>query len=276
MPGLNRSEQAAVQLPKDIEVFIANVFNFLYNRASETQGDDKMIDMHNHVLYGVDDGAQSIEDSVEMLFKAKEVGFSGVVLTPHYMCYQNFTSPVAENKKRCETLKKILERAGLELNLYLGSELLYEYQLVDLIDKEEFTTLAGTPWFLVETIRHGGTAIGVQNFMHKLKEKGYKAMIQCNYLSLIGYYGEPSRRTLEILLKHRMVQLMGSDAHQVEGYERYPEARAAGIALVGEDEWNRIMCRNPELLIKNKGGIAVNPIPCTEEVKSSVIGRTFL
>ena len=61
-----------------------------------------------------------------------------------------------------------------------------------------------------------------------------------------------------------------------EAYERYPEARAAGIALVGEDEWNRIMCRNPELLIKNKGGIAVNPIPCTEEVKSSVIGRTFL
>ena len=44
-----------------------------------------MIDMHNHVLYGVDDGAQSIEDSVEMLFKAKEIGFSGVVLTPHYM-----------------------------------------------------------------------------------------------------------------------------------------------------------------------------------------------
>lgn len=260
-----------------------------------------MIDMHNHVLYGVDDGAQSIEDSVEMLFKAKEIGFSGVVLTPHYMCYQNFTSPVAENKKRYETLKKILARAGLELDLYLGSELLYEYKLVDLIDKEEFTTLAGTPWFLVETIRHVGTATGVQNFMHKLKEKGYKAilahperydfvqedpnvlldfmksgvLIQCNYLSLVGYYGEPSRHTLEILLKHHMVQLMGSDAHQVEGYERYPEARAAGVSLVGEEEWNRIMCRNPELLIKNEGGITVNPIPCTEEVKSSVIGRTF-
>ena len=73
-----------------------------------------------------------------------------------------------------------------------------------------------------------------------------------------------------------MVQLMGSDAHQVEGYERYPEARVAGVALIGEEAWNRIMCRNPELLIRNEGGIAVNPIPYTEEVTSSVIGRTFL
>ena len=114
-----------------------------------------MIDMHNHVLYGVDDGAQSIEDSVEMLFKAKEVGFSGVVLTPHYMCYQNFTSPVAENKKRYEALKKILERAGLELDLYLGSELLYEYKLVDLIDSEDlppWLTPRGFSW------RQSGTA----------------------------------------------------------------------------------------------------------------------
>ena len=66
-------------------------------------------------------------------------------------------------------------------------------------------------------------------------------LIQCNYLSLIGYYGEPSRRTLEILLKHHMVQLMGSDAHQVEGYERIPRPEQP-VLLIGEEAWNRIMC----------------------------------
>lgn len=258
-----------------------------------------MIDMHNHVLYGVDDGAQTVEDSIEMLSKAKEVGFSGVVLTPHYMCYQNFTSSVEENKKRCAVLQEILRRANIDLTLYLGSELLYEYRLVDLVDQGQFTTLGDTDWFLIETIRHGGTSEGVQNFIQKLKQKGYKAifahperydfvqddpnillefmkngvLIQCNYLGLIDYYGEPSRKTLEIMLRHNMVQLMGSDAHQVEGYGRYAEAKKAGISLVGEENWQKIMCRNPELLIKNQGGIAVNPKIYSQETKKTVIGN---
>lgn len=261
-----------------------------------------MIDMHNHVLYGVDDGAKTVEDSIEMLYKAKEVGFSGVVLTPHYMCYQHFTSTVAENEKRLAVLLEVLSRVGLEMDLYLGSELLYEYRLNDLVDTGAFKTLGSSPYFLVETIRHGGTAIGVQNFMQRLQAKGYKTilahperydfvqedpnilldfmgnktLIQSNYLSLTGYYGEASKRTLEILLTHDMVQLMGSDAHQVEGYALYENAKEAGITLIGQERWDKIMCENPRRVVKNEGRIAMMPKTYVEEVKSSVIGKVLL
>ncbi|MEG0495757.1 MAG: CpsB/CapC family capsule biosynthesis tyrosine phosphatase [Eubacterium sp.] len=259
-----------------------------------------MIDMHNHVLYGVDDGAKTMEDSIEMLKKAKDVGFSGVVLTPHYMCYHHFTSTVAENEVRFNALKAEIERIGLNMDLYLGSEHLYEYKLNALIDTGAFKTLGESPYFLVETIRHGGTAIGIENFMLNLQSKGYKTifahperydfvqedpnilmefmnrgcLIQSNYLSLTGYYGEPSKRTLETLLTHDMVQLMGSDAHQIEGYALYPQAEKLGIDLIGVEKWNAMMCVNPECILCNQGTILVEPKRYVDEIKYSVIAKT--
>lgn len=53
-----------------------------------------MIDIHTHVLYGIDDGSPTIENSLEMLRVAERIGFRGVVLTPHYMSYTNFVSRV--------------------------------------------------------------------------------------------------------------------------------------------------------------------------------------
>ena len=65
-----------------------------------------MIDIHTHVLYGIDDGSPTIENSLEMLRVAERIGFRGVVLTPHYMSYTNFVSRVAENKKKIEGFDK--------------------------------------------------------------------------------------------------------------------------------------------------------------------------
>ncbi|MDO4287976.1 MAG: capsular biosynthesis protein [Eubacterium sp.] len=253
-----------------------------------------MIDMHNHVLFGVDDGAQSLEDSVAMLDKAREVGFTGVVLTPHYMCYQNFTSPVAENEKRTAQLREVLRRIGLEMDIYLGSELLYEYKLGELIDTGAFKPLGDTKYFLVETIRHGGSEAGLMNFIQRLQTLGYQAifahperydfvqedpnvlidfmkkscLIQSNYLSLTGYYGPRAKDTLKIMLEHDMVQLLGSDAHQVEGYALYPNAAAEGISVIGQEKWQQIVCTNPDILLKGERQLvpaprAYSPSPVT-------------
>ena len=244
-----------------------------------------MIDMHNHVLFGVDDGAQCIEDSVAMLDTAKSVGFTGAVLTPHYMCYQNFTSPVAENEKRLAQLKEVIRRLGLEMELYLGSELLYEYKLGDLLDTGAFKPLGNTRYFLVETIRHGGSEASLMNFINRLKAAGYETvfahperydfiqedpnvlldfmkkgcLIQSNYLSLTGYYGAKAKDTLKIMLAHDMVQLMGSDAHQAEGYALYPNAEAEGVAIVGEEKWQEIVCTNPKILLSGERKLVPAP-----------------
>ena len=103
-----------------------------------------MIDMHNHVLYGVDDGAECLEDSLAMLAEAARVGYTGVVLTPHYMVYQDYTATVRENQVRLAHLERALDEAGIPITLYLGSELFYDYELVGRIGG--WRTYAQEPW----------------------------------------------------------------------------------------------------------------------------------
>ena len=259
-----------------------------------------MIDMHNHVLYGVDDGAQTLDDSLEMLRVAEALGFDTVVLTPHYMIYEHYTSPVAENARRLVVLQKAAQEAGIGVRLYLGNELLYDYKMIERIDTGAFKALGDTNWCLVETIRHAGSVASLNTFRIKLRDKGYRmilahperydfvqddpnslidfmeqgCLIQANYLSLTGYYGNKAKETLEPMLTHNMVQLMGSDAHQVEGYERYPEAEAAGIRLIGEAAWKQIMDVNPRLLLTGQvHAIPVTPNRSAPKVRKSVIAR---
>lgn len=265
-----------------------------------------MIDMHNHVLFGVDDGAQNLEDSLAMLRRAVEVGFSEAVLTPHYMIYKGYTACVDENRARFDKLVEEANLEGIPITLHLGSELCYDYELINRLETGAYSTLDGTRYFLVETTRQGGTALGIQNFMHRLHNKGYKTLfahperydfvqedpnillefmergtlIQSNYLSLLGYYDCASRDTMKILLEQNMVQLLGSDAHQTEGYDLYPQAEAAGIAIVGEAKWRELTCDNPRRLLSGEGTIAVDPEPYKKSIPraavKSVIGRFVL
>lgn len=237
-----------------------------------------MIDMHNHILYGVDDGAQTIDDSLAMIYKAAELGFDTLVLTPHYMVYKNFTSPVEKNRERLAEIREATARCGIPMTLILGNELLYEYELVNRIDDGVYIPVGKTKYFLIETTRLNGTDLGIQNFIRKLNQRGYKAvlahperydfvqsdpnvlidfisqgvLIQSNYLSLLDYYDQRTTETIKIMLEHHMVHMMGSDAHQTEGYELYPDAERAGIEIVGKDGWRRLMEDNPRKFLCGK------------------------
>lgn len=259
-----------------------------------------MIDMHNHVLFGVDDGAQTLEDSLSMVHTAMTQGFTAMVLTPHYMIYEGYTSTVEENTKRLKTLREAMDREGLAMDLYLGSELFYDYQLVDHIGRGDFTTLGDSGYYLVETGRQGGTALGIQNFMAKLDGTGtilahperydfiqedpnllldYMAsgtLIQSNYLSLIGYYGQVAQHTMEAMLRSNMVQLLGSDAHQSEGYALYAEAKAAGEALVGALKWKELTETNSLKIMGGQGGVNVAPKHHKPAIHKGVIGKFFV
>ena len=237
-----------------------------------------MIDIHNHILYGVDDGSQSQEESLNMLITAQSMGFTGVILTPHYMMYRGFTSNVENNKKIFEELKEAATQAEIKIELYLGNEIFYEYAVANAIDSGAFKTLGSTDYYLVETKRKGVSVIALQNFMKSLQNGGKQVifahperydfiqedpnrlfefidkgiLVQGNYLSLVDYYGQAAQNTLKIMLEHGMVSFMGSDAHQSEGYELYPRAKEVGSEIIGETAWMEIMKNNPRKLIDGK------------------------
>lgn len=234
-----------------------------------------MIDMHSHILYGLDDGAQNLDEALSMIDAAAQVGFDTVVLTPHYMSYKHFT---ASPEKQAAVLSTIRDKANPAVTLVPGNELLYDYKLRDAYAAGAIRAIGDTDYYLIETTRQGGSAIALQSFAHFLKKQGKRTilahperydfvhddpnvlldflrqgvLIQSNYLSLIDYYDRATTAALKIMLEHDMVQLMGSDAHQCEGYELYPRAAKVGIDLIGEAKWRVLFEDNPRRVLANE------------------------
>ncbi|MDD4507876.1 MAG: capsular biosynthesis protein [Eubacteriaceae bacterium] len=244
-----------------------------------------MIDMHCHVLYDVDDGSKSEEQSMEMLRAAESVGFKGIVLTPHYMSYTHFISPVSENRKRHRRLNQLIKREGLNLRLYLGNEVFYEPDLLPDLERGEFTTLNKGSYFLVETMRHDANKDHFLDFLYRIQIKGYETIVahperydfvqddpnvlldyldrgnllQVNALSLIGFYGKYAQKTAEIMLDCNMAQFLSSDAHMTKAYELMPKALDRALEIVGPRVLKRLMLTNPTIALGAKGNIVVNP-----------------
>ncbi|AUD62868.1 hypothetical protein BK010_04435 [Tenericutes bacterium MO-XQ] len=82
-----------------------------------------MIDIHTHILFDVDDGAHSIEDSINMLTSASCIGIKHVVLTPHVSKYRPSKCSKDMMIKRYDQLKAVINERGMDIELYLGAEI---------------------------------------------------------------------------------------------------------------------------------------------------------
>ena len=100
---------------------------------------DKKIDIHTHVLFGVDDGAKTIEDSLAIIDYLKSVGIYDIVLTSHYIKDTKYQSTVADREERIKELREKI--TDDEVNVYLGNEVFLCDEVIDLLNKKELTTL---------------------------------------------------------------------------------------------------------------------------------------
>lgn len=93
-----------------------------------------MIDIHCHLLYGVDDGAKTIEESVAMLEAAKEQGISAMILTPHYR-HGMFAYPKEEIEEHFRILEPYAQKLGIYLAL--GTEYHVNSHIVEALDSAD-------------------------------------------------------------------------------------------------------------------------------------------
>lgn len=107
------------------------------------------VDLHHHLVYGVDDGAQSQEDMQKMILRARAEGITDLVCTSHVTPgYQPF--PKEKYLKHLEDAKAYITAQGLELHLHTGCEVLYTDASARLLREGCFPTLAGSDTVLVE------------------------------------------------------------------------------------------------------------------------------
>lgn len=238
---------------------------------------ENLIDIHSHILPGVDDGSDSFEKSMRMLKYAADDGISEIILTPHNKPghrHVHFSKMTCEAEK----LQELMAKESIEINLYLGSELYYRSGLLEEIENDMSATLAGSRYVLLEFnpledydyIRNGcysllmggyypilAHAERYQNVCAKkraideLIEMG--CYIQVNAGSVMGKAGRKTKRFTGDMLKRRQVHFIASDAHDLK--KRVPCLSDCAKFIrkkYGEDYSEKLFCENPLCVIRDK------------------------
>ena len=234
-----------------------------------------MIDIHNHLLYGIDDGSQSIEDSIEALRCMEEAGYTDIILTPHYIKDSRYSSSASHNFELLKTLKKELRNNNINIKLYLGNEIFMDDDIYDLLREREIYSLNGTPFLLIELPMNGEYPDYIEVFKD-LMDKGcriilahperyfafqvdYKkvdevlkigVLLQSNIESLIVKYGSEAEKMIIRLLKEKKISFLATDTHhRKRNYDEWKTAKTVALKYITEEEFNLLTVENPSKLI---------------------------
>ena len=191
-----------------------------------------MRDLHNHLLYGIDDGSKTLDESIKLLGEMEKNKVTDIMFTPHYIIGSNYSANNTIKRELVEELKKYTT-----MNLYFGNEVYIDNDIVDFINKDEIATLNGSRYLLIELplneklesassiiqniIKNGYTPIIAHperyhyldlQFFENVIEEG--CLLQGNITSLCGKYGGSAKHNLELLVKKQMIHFMGTDTHR--------------------------------------------------------------
>lgn len=233
-----------------------------------------MIDVHCHILPGIDDGSRSVEESMEMIKEAYEAGFTDIISTSHYI-EESYHTPKARRQELIDMLNSKIEQEGMDIKVYNGAEAYITPNLAGLIEAEELPTMNGTKYLLMELPMHnqilhldrilkdviskGITLIIAHPERYSYVQKNYKILnelvdmgilFQANYGSCIGQYGKEAEKTLKKLLKANMISFFGTDCHR-EGsvYGKMPEILKKLEKMVGREKLEELTTINPQKLL---------------------------
>lgn len=238
-----------------------------------------MKDIHNHILFGIDDGSESIEESIKIIKKAYENGYTDLILTPHYRRIQGFTCDNENKRKRFYELEVALKKEEIPVRLYLGNEITIDGNVLEYFDDEQVLSLNDSRYVLLELPFRSKFAM-LHELIFKLQSMGYVpiiahperyeyysdltefqqmieegALFQGNIGSLYRKYGRDVQHRLEEMLKRRMIHFIGSDVHHEKqsSYDRILDVERKIRELTGSSEIAKdLVDRNIEKVIKNE------------------------
>ncbi len=210
------------------------------------------VDMHSHLIAGIDDGSKTVKDSVSYVRKMKELGFSKLITTPHIMqdYFKNTPEIIREG---LEKLMSALDKENIDIEIEAAAEYLIDDGFEKKMEAGDLMTF-GDNYLLVE-LSYFSPPTNLKEILFNLQIAGYKIILahperysywfhtpqkyedlkdrgvffQVNTISLSGYYSGVVRKVAEKLIDQKMIDFVGSDMHneayfqalQKSMYEKY-------------------------------------------------------
>lgn len=232
-----------------------------------------MIDFHSHILPSVDDGSRNMEETLNLIQEAKEVGFTKIISTSHYM--QNYYEyNEYERKKILDSIKEQVN----DIELFLGSETYISNEMVSLLKNKEVSTINNSKYVLFELpmnmkpfnvkeviyrlieneyipiIAHPERYSYIQKdieYVRELSEMG--ALFQANYGSVVGWYGKDAEKSVKKLLKENLIHFFGSDVHRTNHtYTIIPKALKKIRKITNEEKLEELTTLNAQKVLNNQ------------------------
>ena len=203
-------------------------------------------DIHNHILPGIDDGAQNPEDSIKLLEKFGEFGIENFIATPHIMNDYYPNTPETINDALSLLKKEISTNDKLKnIQIRFAAEYMMDQSFLELLENTKLLTL-GENLVLVE-MSYFQAPINLNQILFKLQTSGYKPVLahperyaffhqkdlskykelkdrgcyfQLNTLSLTPHYGSNMQKIATKLLEADMIDFIGSDTHRIQHIDK--------------------------------------------------------
>lgn len=237
-----------------------------------------MIDIHSHVLPGMDDGANDVAEALAMLRAAEGAGVKAIAATPHI--YDVSRPDLGrEVDAAVRKLRREAAEEGIGVEIFSGGELVMEPGLAELVARNPQITLGGlgkyvlvefsmfqVPPFagqvvsemkeagLVPVIAHPTRSWGVVStpeLVRELVERG--AMVQINTGSLLGRFGGSARDAALFLLEEGLAHVVASDCHSVEAVGMFVEGIEVIRNVLGDEAARRMSVELPAEMIGFNG-----------------------
>jgi protein-tyrosine phosphatase len=249
----------------------------------------ELVDLHNHILYGVDDGAADLDESLEIARQFVSEGVTRVAATPHY----NADNPPERRgadantvRSKIAELQPALDNAGIPLSVLPGNELYLTAASPDLLAAGTVCFLGGGTSALVElSLFSAERPLYLDDLIFRLQLGGYQLvlahperygfvarevsaldtltsgglLLQLTAPGLLGDYGGGVRRTAERLLRRGSYSVAASDRHH-PGTNRSLAALHERITrLTDGDTADLLLCENPARVLENKPVVPLEP-----------------
>ena len=197
-------------------------------------------DIHSHLIPGIDDGAQNLDESLELILALQELGFSKFITTPHIMSdfYRN-TPEIINNG--LSKVKDALNTLNIDIEMEVAAEYYIDFEFQNDIGEKEYLTF-GNRYILVE-ISFLESPNNLKEIIFNLQLEGYNVvlahperylyytlkeykelsdrgiLLQLNLLSITEYYSEEVKKQAEQLIDNDLISLVGTDCHNMKHVE---------------------------------------------------------
>lgn len=227
--------------------FFGKLFGSEKKLAPIDIGNFVKVDMHSHLIPGIDDGSKTMEESISLIRSFKELGYKKIITTPHIMSdyFKNTPEIIKDGLLK---LREELKKQKIEMEIEAAAEYYLDFDFTDKIQHEKLLTF-GKNYLLFE-VSYLNEPDNIDAVIFELQTSGYNVILahperypfwgnnparfetlkdkevlfQININSLAGHYSPGAKKVAEKLIENGMVNFIGTDCHHANHLKYLEEA----------------------------------------------------